>query len=71
MTKEIELLQEASNEIKDLRARNERQSIRLVVIDDMLDLLRAKPTAATQGYSEDVAWKIDKYIRENQQESEI
>lgn len=56
------LLELASAEIKSLRLQNEKLSIRINAIDDMLQLLNSKPPTSTQGYAEDVAWKIDKHL---------
>lgn len=65
MTREEELLREAAEEIRSLRARNERQAIRLHAIDDMLCLLHGKPgIAEPQGMVPDVVFAIEKRIAE-------
>lgn len=58
-----QLLTDAANEIRDLRRQNERLSIRVNAIDDMLQLLNSTPPKSSQGFSEDIAWKIDKHLK--------
>lgn len=64
---EMELLKNASAEIKSLRVVNQKQGIRLEAIDDMLLLLNAKQPESRQGFSPDIASQIDRYIFENPQ----
>lgn len=58
------LLSAASLEIKNLRLQNEKLTIRVTAIDDMLQLLNSQPPRVGQGYSEDVAFKIDRHLTE-------
>lgn len=59
-----ELLVRAKEEIISLRQVNERQSIRLEAIDDMLGLLHGKPGAKRSGgeMAPDIVWEITKAI---------
>ncbi len=67
MTKELQLLQDASKELKTLRQRNNYQSGRLQMFDDMMLLLRTAPGYGTsQGMGEDLVWQIDQHISEQE-----
>ncbi len=66
MTTEIELLQRASNEIKQLRNQNQLQGVRLAMFDDCMKLLNAHQPSNAMGYGEDIAWAIDKHIAESE-----
>lgn len=60
------LLERASEEISSLRRQNEKLSIRIEAIDDMLMVLHSKPAAKSQqGMAPDIVWEIDKAVRAN------
>lgn len=69
-TKEIkmenkELLLRAKEEIVSLRKVNERLSIRVDAIDDMLSLLHGKPGHKPEGgMAPDIVWEINKALAE-------
>jgi hypothetical protein len=60
------LLMEAANEINLLRDQNQRQAVRLEAIDDMLYLAKAKPPIQNIGYAEDIAQKIERYLKQKE-----
>ena len=56
---QIDLLKQASEEIRSLRNRNQYQSGRLQMFDDMMLMLRTTPGyGSSPGQGEDIAWKI-------------
>jgi hypothetical protein len=65
MNEELDLLKSASNEIKTLRQQNQNMATRLQMFDDMMLVFRSTQNFQSQGMSPDVAWAIDKYVREN------
>lgn len=67
MTEEQELLQRASNEIKGLRNQNQTMATRLDMFDKCIMLLTANLHSSGQGMSEDIAWKIDKFLEKPNQ----
>lgn len=67
MTKELMLLQDASNEIKKLRNSNSIMSAKLDMFDKCFMLLTAHIDAGcSMGMGEDVAWQIDNHIADQQ-----
>lgn len=62
MNKELDLLQIASNEIKQLRNQNNIMRTRLDMFDNCMLLLTANIQSNQQGVSPDITWEIDKYI---------
>lgn len=63
-----ELLNKVKFEIQDLRRTNEKLSIRVTAIDDMLCLLHGKSgMQPSQGESIDVVWEIDKALKESKE----
>jgi hypothetical protein len=62
MKTEIELLKDASNEIKQLRSQNNHMAARLDMFDKCILLLTANIQGNNQGMSPDVVWAIDKFI---------
>jgi hypothetical protein len=62
MKQEIELLKDASNEIKSLRSQNNHMAARLDMFDKCVLLLTANIQGNSQGISPDVVWAIDKFI---------
>lgn len=57
-----ELMQSAMYEIRELRKQNQEMRLRLSMFDDLMTVLHSKPHAPSQGYSEDIAWKLEKRI---------
>lgn len=62
MTQELELLKQAAAEIRTLRSQNQLMSARLDVFDSMMAVLHTDVARKSQGMSEDIAWKIDKFV---------
>lgn len=65
MTPELQLLREASNEIKSLRGQNNLMGARLDMFDKCILLLTANIQDNRTGMGEDLVWKIDKFIEQN------
>ena len=63
MTKELQLLQEASNEIKRLRNSNNLMAARLDTFDKCVLLLTAHLEGGQTGMSPDLVWEIDQFIQ--------
>lgn len=67
----LELLQRASNEIKNLRSQNQLMAARLGVFDDMMMLLKATPVYPGYGaMSPDVVYEIEKAIAADKSKKE-
>jgi hypothetical protein len=62
MTEEQQLLQSASIEIKQLRNENQLMSARLDTFDSIMLLFRTEPNYGNRGMTEDLVWKIEKYL---------
>lgn len=55
------LLREAANEIRSLRRVNEILQAKVGMIELFDRVLRSEPPTITQGYGEDIAWKMDRH----------
>lgn len=62
MTKQFELLKDASNEIKALRSHNNLMAAKLDMFDKCILLLTANIQSSQQGMSPDLVWEIDRFI---------
>lgn len=62
MKQETRLLQEAANEIKQLRQENAIMGARLDMFDKMILLFETMPAYRGMGMGEDLVWKIEKHI---------
>ncbi len=58
-----QLLQEAANEIKQLRARNEVMAARLDMFDSMMALLHTDVSIKSRGQSVDLVWEIEEHLK--------
>jgi len=68
MNTEIQLLQEASAEIKTLRRQNELMAARLEVFDTMMRLFHTSPNYGNNGMMHpDIVYQIDKHIESQKQ----
>lgn len=56
------VLEEARNEIVQLRQRARMQGARLQMFDDMMLLFRSKPDYGAEGMSPDVVSRIEKHM---------
>ncbi len=56
------LLQEAANEIKQLRAQNKLMKVRLNMFDDMMLTLHAKLPSQGEAMSPDLVFAIEKFL---------
>jgi len=65
MKEEIELLKQASGEIKQLRKENELMGARLDMFDKMMTLFHTEPNRRGKGMSPDLVFEIDKFIADN------
>ncbi len=57
-----ELMRTAMHEIRELRRHNNEMRLRLSMFDDLMTVLHSKPHSPSQGYSEDIAWKLEKRL---------
>jgi len=62
MTQEQQMLQEAANEIKSLRKKNELMATRLEVFDKCMLLFHTTPAYPLQVMSPDLLFQIEKYL---------
>lgn len=62
MKPEIQMLQEASSEIKRLRRQNELMNARLEMFDTCIGLLNTKIASNDMAMTPDLVYKIDKHI---------
>lgn len=60
--KEMEMLRQASSEIKMLRSQNQKMGGRLQIFDDMMLLFRTRPDYMSEGMSPDISNQIDCYL---------
>lgn len=65
------LLRDANFEIRQLRKQNELMRARLDMFDSVMMLLHSTPSHESRGMTEDVAWKIDKFLAENENNPEV
>jgi len=65
MKEELQLLQQASNEIKHLRSKNELMKARLDMFDSVMSILHTEVAQKNQGMSPDLVFEIDKFIETN------
>lgn len=61
----INLLQQSKEEIKTLRGQNEILFAKVEVMEFFKLVFHTSPNYPSQGMSEDVVWKIEKYLRDN------
>lgn len=64
MTNETMLLQQAAEELRQLRKQNEIMSARLEMFDKCMLLLHTPPSYQNQGMSPDLVWEIEKHLSE-------
>jgi hypothetical protein len=57
------LLEQARDEILTLRRQNEILSAKVETMELFACVLRTQPAAILQGYSEDIAWKLEREIQ--------
>lgn len=62
MERYLQLLQEAAQEIKNLRSQNQLMSARLEMFDNMMAVLHTDVARKSQGMSPDLVWEIEKFI---------
>lgn len=62
MNEESQLLKSAIVEIKSLRSRNQLLTARVDMFDECMLLLRTNLNYQNQGMSEDLVWKMEKFI---------
>jgi hypothetical protein len=58
-----QLLMQSRDEIRLLRRQNEILRAKVDTMDLFACVLHAQPAASLQGYSEDIAWKLEKEIQ--------
>lgn len=63
------LLFEAAQEIKQLRSQNQLMAARLGVFDSMMSVLNAQVPHSQMGMSEDLVWKIERHLNEQEQKA--
>lgn len=68
MTEEQILLQEAARELRSLRRANELMAARLDTFDKCILLLQTIPVYQGQGMSEDLAWKIERHLKDSSED---
>lgn len=61
---ELQLLQEAANEIKALRMQNKLMAVRLEMFDNCMMLFNSRPIESGRGMSPDIVWEIEKRVVE-------
>lgn len=67
MKKELQLLQQASNEIKTLRKKNELMNARLDMFDSIMAILNTEIARKNKGMMHpDLVYEIDKLIEDNE-----
>ena len=59
-------LRDAANEIRSLRRQNELLSAKVEMIDLFAQVLNTKAAERSAGASPDIAWQLDKMVREDQ-----
>lgn len=62
--RDIDMMLNAANEIKRLRAENEKMRLRLNMFDNMMTLFNNNPPECRNGCSEDIAWALDKRVEQ-------
>lgn len=63
-TDQTRLLNEAIEEIQQLRIHNQAMASRLDVFDSMMLLFKTQPDYGNKGFAEDIVWKLRKNIEE-------
>lgn len=71
MEKEQELLQQAANEIKNLRSQNQLMSARLEMFDSLMAVLHTDVARKQQGMSPDLVWEIEKFLEKQNQQVKV
>jgi len=66
MKEELQMLKEATFEIKNLRRQNELMRARLDMFDAMNAILHTQVASQSQGMSPDLVWQIEKFIAANE-----
>ena len=64
------LLQEAANEIKQLRRKNELMSARLDMFDSCMMMLKTAPFYPAYGGAEDLVYKIETHLQDTTKPNE-
>lgn len=59
-----ELMLRASEEIRMLRRRNELLEAKVGTMELFATVLNTRPWAPSQGYGEDIVWRIEKALQE-------
>lgn len=68
MKEYLQMMQEASSEIKNLRRSNELMAARLEVFDTMMRLFHSPPVYNQSGLMHpDIVYEIDKYLESQKQ----
>lgn len=65
MDKKDRLLKEAANEIRNLRAHNERMRERLYMFDSVMLLVRGRESGMNGAMHPDLVYEIDKCLEES------
>ena len=68
MQEELQLLKEATFEIKNLRRENELMRARLDMFDAMNAILHTQVAIRSQGMSLDLVWQIEKFVASKEAE---
>lgn len=69
MKEELQMLKEATFEIKSLRRQNELMRARLDMFDAMNAILHTQVASQSQGMSLDLVWKIEKFVAAKEAEN--
>lgn len=70
MSQENQLFIQAASEIRQLRSQNQLMAARLGVFDSMMSVLNAQVRSDQMGMSEDVVWKIERHLQDQEQKAE-
>lgn len=71
MERELELLKQATSEIKMLRGQNQLMSARLDMFDNMMSVLHTDVARKSQGMSPDLVWEIEKFIEKESLQTKV
>lgn len=71
MSEEIQMLKEATFEIKSLRRQNELMRARLDMFDAMNAILHTHVASRNEGMSPDLVWQIEKYVASKESEGKV
>ncbi len=70
-SEEIQMLKEATFEIKSLRRQNELMRARLDMFDAMNAILHTQVASRNEGMSPDLVWQIEKYVASKESEGKV